>query len=519
VPPFAPTTPDPSTPTSRSRRSHARRCHARREYLLNATCRSRGLPKVVIRTASIAGADFDRRVDGGEPALLEAHQRALGFEGSDVSTVFKNLQLDIGAPHQFMDFQFRSTGPTTANLAVALRRADGTSSRSAKSACAQCATTSKIRRSTPPRGNPSVHEDAPESTGRRAKPAHRYPHCRWAVFMTARARRSSSTRTRDRVGLEGGERGDRRAARDGEPGGWPGLLGPVRSRLPARRSLAPRARDREPGVRGAEPPARRALSCSAARRRFGDDAASELAEAQWTGSPRDCEAAARADADRRRRHRGDREDLLGPPVLLPAQLTSTSVEITGPRSARIAIGDCPRSRRAIRTRGSPDCALRRTRARRDRGCGEPRARCHPVENPKDARLAWDVVIDRGGRAAEEPPELKLARLSRAQRSGSSSGAGCGIRRCDELPRPLRSRDRTLHGVLAARPPRSPTRPTSGWTTKDLVRRGRVPRERVAAARASSGSRAAIRSRSCCSERAGIVYATFGCLSLGAIWIP
>jgi hypothetical protein len=34
-------------------------------------------------------------------------QRALAFGDADVPTIFKNIQLDIGAPHQFMDFQYR----------------------------------------------------------------------------------------------------------------------------------------------------------------------------------------------------------------------------------------------------------------------------------------------------------------------------------------------------------------------------------------------------------------------------
>ena len=33
-------------------------------------------------------------------------QRALNFEGDDVPTIFKGLQLDIGAPPQFMDFRY-----------------------------------------------------------------------------------------------------------------------------------------------------------------------------------------------------------------------------------------------------------------------------------------------------------------------------------------------------------------------------------------------------------------------------
>jgi hypothetical protein len=35
-----------------------------------------------------------------------------------------------------------------------------------------------------------------------------------------------------------------------------------------------------------------------------------------------------------------------------------------------------------------------------------------VPNPKDARLAWDVVIDPSAAPQEEPAELKLARLSK-----------------------------------------------------------------------------------------------------------
>ena len=34
-------------------------------------------------------------------------QRALNFGNGDVPTIFKNIQLDIGAPHQFMDFRYK----------------------------------------------------------------------------------------------------------------------------------------------------------------------------------------------------------------------------------------------------------------------------------------------------------------------------------------------------------------------------------------------------------------------------
>jgi hypothetical protein len=41
------------------------------------------------------------------PVYSKRMQRALRFEGDGVETILKNLQLDIGAPHQFMDFRYR----------------------------------------------------------------------------------------------------------------------------------------------------------------------------------------------------------------------------------------------------------------------------------------------------------------------------------------------------------------------------------------------------------------------------
>ena len=40
------------------------------------------------------------------PVYTPRMQKALGYEGDDVITIFKGLQLDIGAPPQFMDFRY-----------------------------------------------------------------------------------------------------------------------------------------------------------------------------------------------------------------------------------------------------------------------------------------------------------------------------------------------------------------------------------------------------------------------------
>ncbi len=44
---------------------------------------------------------------GASPVYTKRMQRALAFDGDSVETIFKGLQLDIGAPPQFMDFRYR----------------------------------------------------------------------------------------------------------------------------------------------------------------------------------------------------------------------------------------------------------------------------------------------------------------------------------------------------------------------------------------------------------------------------
>src|SRR5690349_23466439 len=43
---------------------------------------------------------------GASPVYTRRMQRALDFVGTDVATIFKGMQLEIGAPPQFMDFRY-----------------------------------------------------------------------------------------------------------------------------------------------------------------------------------------------------------------------------------------------------------------------------------------------------------------------------------------------------------------------------------------------------------------------------
>ena len=80
-----------------------------REYLLAGHLIDRaGMPHVISEFGreameSVAIEEWM----GASPVYTRRIQRALGFSGDDVATIFKGMQFDIGAPHEFMDFRFR----------------------------------------------------------------------------------------------------------------------------------------------------------------------------------------------------------------------------------------------------------------------------------------------------------------------------------------------------------------------------------------------------------------------------
>jgi hypothetical protein len=91
--------------------SHAQLATLVREYLLCGHLIDRsGMPHVL----SELGLDGMGRVAieewmGASPIYTRRMQKLLNFEGSNVETIFKGMQFDIGAPPQFMDFRYQVT--------------------------------------------------------------------------------------------------------------------------------------------------------------------------------------------------------------------------------------------------------------------------------------------------------------------------------------------------------------------------------------------------------------------------
>ena len=198
-----------------------------REWLLHGHLQDRiGMPLVhTNRTREEMQAVAIEEWMAASPIYSRRMQRALNFGHGDVPTILKNLQLDIGAPHHFMDFRCRVEDAEHGEFWLA-----------------HCGALMDVE----PMGEEYVHgmchaiEDptfdaTAVATNPRAqvRPLHRPPRALPTASRTAIGRsrswptpsRSSPPQCRDRRTGEG--RRDRYpdARGDAEPGGWPDYSG------------------------------------------------------------------------------------------------------------------------------------------------------------------------------------------------------------------------------------------------------------------------------------------------------
>jgi hypothetical protein len=92
-----------------------------REYLLAGHLIDRaGMPFVLAEFGREAMRDVAiEEWMSASPVYTRRMRRALGWVGDDVGSIFKGMQFDIGAPHQFMDFRFRVIDPTHGEFSLA----------------------------------------------------------------------------------------------------------------------------------------------------------------------------------------------------------------------------------------------------------------------------------------------------------------------------------------------------------------------------------------------------------------
>jgi len=387
-----------------------------REYLLLGHLVDRvGLPLVLSRFGDQSYAQF--AIDewmSASPIYSLRMQQALGFEGDDVGTVFKNLQLDIGAPPQFMDFQFRLDRPDYGEFWLAhcgaLHDVEPFGEKQVRMMChdiedptfdATAAATNPRMKMRPIHRPPRV-------------PPGRMPNCHWKVFIDEE----------DAPCEEHPNLAAMRATKiasvpielpdvDREGGGLADYSGPFDPGFQLE-DLSHRALlvvSQEAAVQ-THLLVRAYMLCVAGR--FGEEVATELGRSQWVGS-------AALGAHRLRKAlaiEGDGIDAIAKvfqmhPHFLPRSYVDLRVELTGDRSARMVIRTCPALAEgdgyswlaglASATHPALDAIA---------GAINPHARCHAASSPDGAGLAWDIVVDPASEPQAEPRELGLARISR-----------------------------------------------------------------------------------------------------------
>jgi len=360
---------------------------------------------------------------GASPIYSKRMQRLMHFEGDDVGTVFKNLQLEIGSPQQFMDFQFRLDSPEYGEFWLchcgALMDVEPHGERGVQLMChdIEDPTFDATAAATNPRMVMRPIHRPPRVDGPGGSGAGRWPHCRWKVTI---GEDQQPYQQHPNLAIVGESRLatvplDLPAA-DAEPGGWPDYSGPF-----------------DPGCQLADFSHRALVGLNqefavqtqllvrsyllSQVNHYGEEAARELGRRMWIGH-------AALAVERLQKFLGVEGDDIETiakvfqlhPNFQPRTYVDFRVEVTGDRTARISIGDCPALEESrphswfAQLAAEPHAALVALARQVN-----PRASCRAVPDPGDRRFAWDVVIDPAADPAPEPEELRLARLSGGMR--------------------------------------------------------------------------------------------------------
>ena len=358
---------------------------------------------------------------GASPIYSLRMQKALGFEGDTVETVFKNIQLEVGAPQQFLDFQFRLDSPDYGEFWLAHCGAlmdlekNGNDPGMIKSMChdIEDPTFDATAAAAHPRIVMRPLHRPPRIDAEVGNGAGRYPHCRWKVF------KGEADITFDHNPimheLQGSLLANVPLVEPGESleeGGLEDYAGPFDPHLQfedfSQRALQLIIQEN----------ALQALLLAQSYTRsqtihYGDETGRRFSERSWVGH-------GRVGVERLQKYfglAGDDIETMAKvfqlhPNFYPRTYVDLRVEVIGPDRLRLGIGDCPALQEQVehnwfsQLSAEPHPALESIAAHVN-----PRARCHAVEDPGAARFAWDVIIDDNNEPLEEPLEMQLARTS------------------------------------------------------------------------------------------------------------
>lgn len=350
---------------------------------------------------------------GASPVYTRRMQRLLGFEGDDVATIFKGMQLDIGAPPQFLDFRYRVAdhdhGEFWLDHCGALMDVEPMGEEMVHTMChaIEDPTFPATACATNPRASVTPLHRPPRT------PADRHPHCHWTVQIDPEAELWQEPEQAVRVAGTEAARLPLAAIDPAVADGRLDYSGPLVDDVPLAElsSSALVAVAEEVALQGQL----LVLSfLSVVGDRFGADRATDLGRRQLGG-------VGAVVAGRLRAALGVADDLAGLAEVLsvhPALRPSTYVEVT-------IEPDVAGDRLVVALRGGP--ALRETVAPSwpmlldtapagtpspfevlcQGAC--PRARCASVPVVEGEHARWEVVL--ADEPAVEPDEVVLTRFS------------------------------------------------------------------------------------------------------------
>jgi hypothetical protein len=393
---------DPLSSLSRETLASLGREHMLFGHLLNRAA----LPAVHMRLGAQAReAVAIEEWMGASPIYSQRMQRTMRFEGDDVGTIMRNLQLDVGFAHQYMDVRYELESPTRGLFWLqrcgALLEVEPYGEAAVFSMChaIEDPTFDATAVATNPRARCRPIHRPPRL------PADRVPHCLWEVFIDPAAdpvqeiALTTRVRTSRLASLPISPIGDDRG------GGWNDYTHPFAPdfHLGYLSHAALVGVCRELSIQNHL--LIRALMTAVADR-GGEALAREVGMAQWIGSG--------AVASRRL------HALLGGsgidavlavlrlhPAFLPGY-TDVRVERVSPERGRVTVGDCdalaegdPFSWFALLD-VAPHPALDAMVQAVD-----PRARCVAANPTGSARYAWEVVLDADAAPVDERPEVAM----------------------------------------------------------------------------------------------------------------
>jgi hypothetical protein len=347
------------------------------------------------------------------PIYSRRTQHALNFGNGDVATILKNIQLDIGAPHQFMDFRCRVEDPNHGEFWLA-----------------HCGALLDVE----PMGEEYVHgmchaiEDptfdaTAVATNPRAQvrpvhrpprvPADRHPHCHWSItiddaFPPVEPHPNLAIVEQSKIAGIAIEE----PAPSTEPGGWDDYAGPFDPDFQledlSHRALVVALQE----VAVQSHLLLRGFLVSVAQR-YGEDIALELLPQIFAGLAGMTAQRLVAALEIDRADAGAMARLLRlHPMLWPRTYVDLRVEEVDEARVRFSFGPSAIFDEAdgftwlSQLDGPGDRALDAIVYAIDR-----RARCHRVATRGDERFAYEAVIDPKAAPATEAPEIALAKLS------------------------------------------------------------------------------------------------------------